>query len=76
MKKFFSFRNFGILCAAIICVAVLSSAVEYSPHRRICVETVTLEGHKYVVASDYVASRGTSVAIVHAESCSCKNSYK
>jgi len=73
MKKFFNFRNFGILCAAIICVSVLSSAVAYTPGHRICVETVMLEGHKYVVASDYVTSRSVSVAIVHAESCHCKN---
>lgn len=68
------FKIFGVVAF----VAILSSFTYTSIRDRhtIDVREVNVSGHKYVVASSYYdggTNRPGGVAIVHSESCYCRN---
>ena len=70
MKKYF-------LIFGLIGIVLLFSSFTFSTnHGRQEVNTVikTIEGHRYVIVTNYshYSARPGGVAIIHAESCSCK----
>lgn len=74
MKK--SFKIFGVIAF----VAILSSFTYTSinNHHTVDVREVNVSGHKYVVASSFYDGgeyRPGGVAIVHSESCYCRNKH-
>jgi len=61
---------------AIIAIALVCSAFTFDvSNGRLSVDVreVNVSGHKYVVATSFNAPRQGGVAIVHSESCYCRN---
>lgn len=69
-------KKYLIGFVAAITIMLLSSFTYRSlvNNHAVDVRTVNVDGHKYVVASSYATDpcRPGGVALVHAESCSCK----
>lgn len=73
MKKFFSFI-LGILCLTVLftgCAGRKDKSTTVVSNNNGCsavLQVVKIEGHSYLVAC-----YGSGVAVIHAESCHCKN---
>lgn len=78
MKKFFNFRNFGILCIVALftgcakqedaSTTVVSNNMSRNP---VVLQLTEVEGHSYIVGYRWDSFR-SGIAIIHAESCPCK----